>query len=386
MKLETKRRRGVYEKVKGSGEWWIRYADGEGKPRREVAGTKSNAISLYQKRKAEVLVGRKLPESLRQRVVRFAEIADDALAYCKANNQGQQFDAYRIGRLKEEFANYAAEVPVEDLRRWFGEQEWKPGTHNRYKSTLSLTYRLAIEHKKASANPARLLKRKREDNGRVRFLNQRSPAKTELEYLSPHADEESRLRAVILAKYPAHMPEFEIALHTGMRPSEQYGSSWLRVDLARKLITIPKSKNGNTRHIPLNSVALAAFQELFERSSGEGRVFVSIHGEPLKGYKHWFDRAVREAGVKDFTWYCLRHTFASRLVMGGVDLRTVAELMGHKTIQMTMRYAHLAPAHKQAAVECLTNAWHSEKPTDTRTDTSAQGQLGGSMADAKQVM
>ena len=72
-----------------------------------------------------------------------------------------------------------------------------------------------------------------------------------------------------------------------------------------------------------------------------------------------------EAGLKDFTWYCLRHTFASRLVMAGVDLRTVAELMGHRTIQMTMRYAHLAPAHTLAAVEKLvTTTW-----TDTKTGT-----------------
>jgi len=78
-----------------------------------------------------------------------------------------------------------------------------------------------------------------------------------------------------------------------------------------------------------------------------------MQGEPLKGYKHWFDPAVREAGVSFFTWYRLWYTFASRLVMAGVELRTVAELMGHKTIQMTMRYAHLAPAHKLAAVEKL---------------------------------
>ena len=206
-------------------------------------------------------------------------------------------------------------------------------------------------------------------------MNQIAPAKTEAEYLKPHADEESRLRAVILADYPAHMPEFEIALHTGMRPSEQYGLIWSRVDLVRKLITIPKSKNGNTRHIPLNSVAQAAFEELFARSSGQGRVFVNMQGEPLKGYKHWFDPAVRKAGVSFFTWYCLRHTFASRLVMAGVDLRTVAELMGHKTIQMTMRYAHLAPAHKLAAVEKLAAGWQANPPTDTKTDTSAFEQV-----------
>ena len=72
-------------------------------------------------------------------------------------------------------------------------------------------------------------------------------------------------------------------------------------DLVRKVITIPKSKNGNTRHLPLNSIALAAFQELFARSSGQGRVFVNMQGESLKGYKHRFDPALREAGISFFT-------------------------------------------------------------------------------------
>lgn len=105
------------------------------------------------------------------------------------------------------------------------------------------------------------------------------------------------------------------------------------------------------RHIPLNSVSVAAFKALQQRSlDGAGPVFASIRGKPLEGYKHWFGPAVSEAGIKDFTWYCLRHTFASRLVMAGVDLRTVAELMGHQQIQMTMRYAHLALRWRRLSV------------------------------------
>ena len=96
-------------------------------------------------------------------------------------------------------------------------------TYNRYKTTLSLIYRLGIENKKVETNPAKLLNHETEDNERVRFLNQFTLAKTELEYIKAHSDEESRLRAVILKKYAEHLPEFEIALHTGMRPSEQYG-------------------------------------------------------------------------------------------------------------------------------------------------------------------
>jgi integrase len=371
---EIEKVRGVFEKVAGSGIWWIQYFDADGRRRREKAGTRSNAVDLVRKRKTEALSGKKLPEKIRARVVRFEELADDAKTYCKANNQGQQFDLYRIGRLKEEFGNRPAAIPIEDRRKWFGEQEWENATHNRYKTTLSLIYRLGTENGKVQSNPAKLLKHKTEDNERVRFLNQFMPAGTELEYLKPCADEESRLRAVILKHYPDHMPEFEIALHTGMRPSEQYGLDWSRVDLTRNFVSLPKTKNGKARHIRLNAVAVAAFKVLQKRSlSGKGEVFVSMKGEPLQGYKHWFDPSVEEAGLRDFTWYCLRHTFASRLAMAGVDLLTISELMGHKTIQMTKRYAHLAPAHNQAAVDRLVTFYSepsSQEPSATRSATS----------------
>ena len=112
---------------------------------------------------------------------------------------------------------------------------------------------------------------------------------------------------------------------------------------------------------------MAAFKVLEQRSlKGSGRVFLNVHGEPLAEYKHWFEPAVTEAGIEDFTWYCLRHSFASRLAMAGVDLRTIADLMGHQTIQMTMRYAHLAPAHQRSAVEQLVAVQKAREPGKSR--------------------
>jgi len=117
-------------------------------------------------------------------------------------------------------------ITIEEIRRWFDAQKWRNGTSNRYRSTLSLIYRLGIENAKVRSNPAKLLRHKREDNERNRFLHQFSPATTELDYLKVCGDEESRLRAVLASKYAAHVPEFEIALNTGMRPSEQYRLTW----------------------------------------------------------------------------------------------------------------------------------------------------------------
>ncbi len=83
------------------------------------------------------------------------------------------------------------------------------------------------------------------------------------------------------------------------------------------------------------------------------------------------------AQIEDFRWHDLRHTFASRLVMTGVDLRTVQELLGHKTIDMTVRYSHLAPTHVQEAVERLT-----AKPTDTTTDSRRSEATAGAASAA----
>jgi site-specific recombinase XerD len=131
------------------------------------------------------------------------------------------------------------------------------------------------------------------------------------------------------------------------------------------------------RHVSLNTNAVSVLLDLRERGDGTGRVILNVKGLPLSDPRHWFEPSVRDAKIQDFSWHCLRHTFASRLVMAGVDLRTVQELLGHKSIAMTVRYSHLAPAHTLAAVERLSRP-NLESSTDTRTSTSAteQGQAG----------
>jgi integrase len=170
-------------------------------------------------------------------------------------------------------------------------------------------------------------------------------------------------RSVLQDRYPERVPEFDLALHTGLRRGEQYGLRWEDVDRERHILSVPRSKNGAMRHVPLNGTARHALAELHARNGDSDLVFGS------KSPRGWFEPAVNAACVNDFTWHCLRHTFASRLVMAGVDIRTVAELLGHKTLAMTMRYAHLAPDHQLAAVERL-------EPTATRTATSDGALVG----------
>ena len=112
-------------------------------------------------------------------------------------------------------------------------------------------------------------------------------------------------------------------------------------------------KNGESRSIPMNDVLTTTLQAVKMKASTEGPVFRTPRGGPYHNFRTAFERAVQQAGLEDFTFHDLRHTFASRLVMAGVDLPTVKELLGHKGIAMTLRYTHLSIDHKQRAVKAL---------------------------------
>ena len=355
--------KGLFEKAPGSDVWWIRYADSTGRIRREKAGTKSAAALLYRKRKTQALENRKLPEKLRRRAIPFSELVADALAYSKAHKRSYRDDVCRMGRIREWFGEMPAEAitPADigrRLARLADEESLAAATLNRYRSLMSLMFRLGMESGKVAANPARLVRRRLEDNARVRFLSE---------------VEEARLRAVIREHWPAREVEFDIALNTGLRRGGMYKLEWRDVDLERRLATERLSKGGKTRHVPLNDAAVTAFARLRLASDGVGRVFDTC--KP----RHWFEEAVTLAGVQDFHWHDLRHTFASRLTMLGVPLRVVQQLMGHQSIQMTARYSHLAPGFEQAAVERLAAFGKPasqgqvgpdfQEPTGTRTST-----------------
>jgi integrase len=132
------------------------------------------------------------------------------------------------------FREYPAESITQDVERRFEQEKWSPATFNRYRALLSLTYRLATRNGKVRENPARLVRHRLEDNARIRFLS---------------AEEEAKLRAAIDDACAMRTAELELALNTGLRLSEQYGLRWQDVSFTHRTLTIPRSKNGATRHV-----------------------------------------------------------------------------------------------------------------------------------------
>jgi integrase len=354
--------KGIFERPKQSGIWWIRYADGNGRERREKAGTKSSAKLLYQKRKQHALEGKKLPEKLRARTVSFGELLDDAVEHCGRHPVAGPNKRYtcRIQLIRQGLGSLAVDaITPQQIARWVSkaqrENNWMPATANRYKAFVSLSFRLGVENGKCSSNPARLVRRIRENNERIRFLSE---------------EEEVRLRDAIGKKFEGRIADLDIALNTGMRQAEQHHLEWRDVNLVARRVTVRHTKNGSVRHLPLNQTAWSAFQQLWEKSVGEGRVFINTHGhDPLLNPRYWWHAVVVEAKLVDFHWHDLRHTFASRCVLAGVDLRTLQQLLGHKTLQMVVRYTHLSQSHELAAVERLCQ---TREATGTRIGTSLE--------------
>ncbi len=356
--------RGVFEKIKGSGKWWICYADQYGHMHREKVGPKGLAKKAYEKRKTQIREGMFFPEKLGQKKdMLFKDMAKLYLEeHSKVNKRSYVTDVYYMRRLTQSFGEKAlSEITVQDVERLKGRlaQEIAVATVNRHLALLSGVFSKALAWKKTKANPVREVKKFKENNERTRYLTE---------------EEEPLLKA----EFPEeHWSKVEIAYNTGMRRGEQFNLKWSDVNFHSRTIAIRIPKSGEKEYVKMNDRVMEILRSLPSRLKSEW-VFPSETGNTPLNANNFINRvlqpALKEAKLNDFRWHDLRHTFGSRLAMAGVDLRTIQELMRHKTIKMTLRYTHLSPTHTLEAVNklCLTN-----QATSTSTSTGENVRLAG---------
>ena len=296
--------------------------------------SKTSAKEELARRKTAVIEGKLNPGRVRRSPL-FRDFAEEF----KSNKASELRQSslkrieFSLKPLTEKFGlkhlNDISSFEIEKYRKERKDSGKADATINRELQALRHLFNKAIAWGKAHQNPVSQVKLRKEENSRVRFLSDEEETCL-LQACGP------TLRAIVVA-----------ALNTGFRRGELLSLYWSDVDFVHSLITVQGAyaKNGERRTIPMNGELRRLLTSLKANADNTGNVFLNSNGEAYRLVSTVFDEAVERANITDFHFHDLRHTFASRLIMAGVDLRTVQVLMGHKTINMTLRYSHLSPDH-----------------------------------------
>jgi integrase len=334
------RKRGMGSIFKHGSSLWIAFYD-HGKQVKERVGpvglvTKGQAEQALKARMGEVVQGKFRLEKTNKAIL-FDKLVERYLEYSKANHRSHRRSVLTSKVLLKSFGG----MQLTDISTWLVEkfkvdrkhQGKALATINRELAVLKRMFNLAIEWGLTNSNPVKGVKFFKINNEPMRILTEEEFSKL-YEAASPH------LKPILIT-----------AIATGMRRGELLNLRWSDVDLRGRTITVRESKNYEFRIIPINQTLKTELERIKDSSSIE-YVF-GFEGSPIREIKHSFEGALRRSQISKCRFHDLRHTFATRLVMKGVDLVTVQELMGHKSIVMTKRYSHPTPEHKKKAVESI---------------------------------
>jgi integrase len=227
-------------------------------------------------------------------------------------------------------------------------RDHKNATVHRYLGTLSHAFSVAVrEWGWLDDSPMRKVSKPKAPRGRVRYPS--------------HEEREHLLTECKVSRNPHLYNVVMLALSCGARKTELLSLRWSDVDLKRGTLTFHKTKNGERRTVPLTGQALALMRQHARVCRIDTvLVFPNAEGKQFRRFREAFENAVKRAGIKDFHFHDLRHTCASYLAMNGASLLEIAEVLGHKTLAMVKRYAHLTEGHTRSVVERMTRAVFGE--------------------------
>lgn len=340
--------RGIFERPKGSGVWWVRWTCRYGHDHREKIGPKGLAKDQYQSRRVAVrtegyCLTRANAARRENQPTLFADAASRYLTW--AQREYPRSYTFREKGLKHLVSAFGhkrlteiTSAQVEEYQITRRDAGAAPGTVNRERAVLSHLFRKAGSWGLVKHNPVVGTSKLEEPEGRPRPLT---------------PDEEARLLMVLPDHYK---PVVTVALHTGLRLGELRAQRWADIDLLAGNLTVTSPKSRKSESLPLNQTARGVLAEL-ERT--DPLVFPTLP----KKLSDLFIRYVRKVGLNDVTFHCLRDTFISRLAPH-VTTPTLMTLARHRDYRTTRRYVRVDGAHLRVAVECLIPG-----PTGTPTGT-----------------
>lgn len=340
----------------GTPYWWVSFTDASGK--RVVRSTKTT-----DRKEADALEHKWKLEAYREKFWEeqpsrsFDELMLAYLKETQNEKRSAERDRYSAKHLQQFFTGMQLnKLKRSNVRAYINKRKAdgvQAGTINRELGLFSSALNYArVEWDWDIANPVMGM-RLSEPQGRVRYLRRK-----EVDALIQSAGHEPRAD---------HLPDFiRLAVNTGMRRGEMLGLEWRRVDLKASLVYLDAehTKAGKRRSVPLNQEARLAIRNRLEfkmRYCPQSPwVFADKQGRRIASLKHSFASACKRVGIENFRPHDLRHTCAAWLVSAAVPLPEVRDVLGHSTIRMTERYAHLAPENIRAAVAKLDGLLHSD--------------------------
>jgi len=333
-------------------QWWIEYHYKSVRYREAIGPDEKLAEDVLAQRRVEIRENRFFPDKVKQaQPIKFHAFAKEYLQWAKVNKKSSTYsrDIYIMRRLDGEFEK----KNIQDITTWQIEkykakrgENLKPASVNRELALLKHFFSKAVDWKKIKENPARGVKRLKGETKRVRYL-----VSDEIQILLSNCD--GLLRGLL-------KPLVTVACHTGARKGELQNLKWPEVNFELGFISLLDTKNGERREIPMNETVKATLKVMKRMSEF---VFPNRNGKRIDDaqIQITFTEAVKRSGIEDFHFHDLRHTFASTLAMAGVELNDIRELLGHKNMSMTLRYAHLSPKHKAKVVNILDQVLVAQK-------------------------
>ncbi len=336
---------GVFQK---NGAWWIDFYHQGKRIRRKVGPSKKVAEMAL----ADVQVKMAKNDFLgvcEPKKILLKDFAAEYLEYSRANKAKRSHErdlltlqGHALPLWGDMLISHFTPKVIEDykVRRL---EHVSASTVNRELDTIKNMFRKALEWGYLKTNPALHVKKLKSAKPSFRFLSAEEIGKL--------------LNACRNSDNPQLYSFVVVALNTGMRLGELTALEWKDVDFGRGTLKVDNKKDHHTKNyqnraIPMNAFLVQVLRKV-PRRLDSSLVFARKDGSKFHKMRSGFENAVKRAGIPHVRFHDLRHTFASHLVMGGVDIRTVQELLGHKDIRMTMRYSHLAPDHMKNAVKVL---------------------------------
>jgi integrase len=343
--------KGIYKR---GNVFWLRYAGLNGKMVLESSGSykfKEAEAILIQKKNA-VREGKNPAIKSIDTKTTFEPLTERYTDWMKGRHRSADSKQYRIKQLVAHFGNIRINrfntFLVEQYQTDLINRKLAPASVNKNISILKAMFAKAVEWKlvdKEILNDILAVKQLKENNQRLRFLNIE-----EIPVLIDSCDK--HLKPIVVT-----------ALHTGMRRGEILSLEWDKhINLRQGFIELDKTKNDEPRNISISATLKNVLLSIPRRADVPYVFFKPFSGQRYKSIRSSFKAALKTAKIKNFKFHDLRHTFASHLVMSGVDITTVGKLLGHKSAKMTLRYSHLAPQHLAKAVDILDKTYNP-KPT-----------------------